>query len=169
MDLVQERAEKRRKYVRDRTAVVALSIVGAGMVLGFGGLVLLLAILLPNGSLSFATTCLFGALALGVMVCYGFGARLLSTSFEKSKSLVFVPPMTGPIRPTTGDRTLLRASSVPATSSRCLLRSVGSVDAMRDADLLRADSTEAGDQGHRRQVTDSRRKRSSQSGKRSCR
>src|SRR5215210_3237371 len=81
-------ARMRRRYLFGKFATSAIAVLGAAVALGLGGLLLLIAILIPKSSMIEIAW----ALVFGVVACYAVGAWLFLTAMDRSQSLTYYPP-----------------------------------------------------------------------------
>ena len=138
-DSIRDRTRMRRIYLWRKAAASAVAMLGAAVAQGVGGLLLLIAILIPKSSMLEIAW----ALIFGVIACYALGAWLFLSAMERSQSLTYCPPVREQIAAPTSDIVLLRGSEHPSVSPLELVRPAartGAGDAPNE--LLRARRTD---------------------------
>ncbi len=136
-DPIPDRARLHRQYLWKKATAEILALFGAFVAQGIGGLLLLIAILIPKSSMIEAAWCLIS----GVVVCYAFGGWLFCTSKERSLTLIYCPRPYEPNPAVQSDDVLLRGSNLPGASPHELLRAANTSADGHPDELLRPDST----------------------------
>ena len=127
----------RQRYLLSKFATSLVAILGAAIALGLGGLLLLIAILIPKSSMIEIAW----ALVYGVIACYGVGGWLFLTAMDRAQSLAYCPPVIdhSPLSPASD--LLLRGSGLKYSPSSELVRpAAGTSDNDLNEELLRPQS-----------------------------